>query len=74
MTKAGGSAADWGTIDAWFAERGFALAVDRSETDDVVWVDLLKLPSRRVVAPRYVHGMTALEAAQRAKARFSEEQ
>ena len=59
------------SISAWFAERGFTLAV--SQVDGICWADLVNTQSG-VVAPRYGRGANFTEAADRAMRRYLVEQ
>ena len=60
-------------IQHWFEEQGFRLSIER-EDEALYWADLIRLPSGRIVAPRYGRGNSKLAAARRAKERYAEEQ
>ena len=68
-----GATERWDDIIAWFEQRGFGVRINR-ERDDLVWADLTRLPSGRIVAPKYGRGETPLSAAQSAKQRYAVEQ
>jgi hypothetical protein len=57
------------SISAWFAERGFALAV--SQVDGIYWADLVTQSG--VVAPRYGRGANVTETADPAMRRYIDE-
>jgi hypothetical protein len=58
------------SIAEWFAERGYSLAISRS--DRLVWTDLLA--DGRVFWPRYGRGHSAAEAAESARRRHIDEE
>jgi len=60
-------------IAQWFIDQGFALHLSREE-HDLVWAELARLPSGKIVAPMYGRGSSELEAARRARERFGQEQ
>jgi len=60
-------------IRRWFANHGFKIEIVR-EAGDLVWAELGRLPSGRLVAPKYGSGSSELAAARRAKERFEQEQ
>ncbi len=61
----------------WFAQREFGLefTLDDDEFGErFFWADLTRLPSGRVVAPKYGRGASEGEAARSAQSRFEIEQ
>lgn len=59
-------------IQAWFSEHGYWLEF-RKEADHH-WADLVSLATKKVLAPRYGSGDSDISAANRAKARYQEEE
>ena len=59
-------------VQEWFAERGFRLEVRHDA--GTWWADLVSLSTKRVIAPKYGQGHDQVAAANRAKARYEEEQ
>ena len=60
-------------IAQWFAAIGFALSPAWRE-GEIVWVDLVKPSSGKVVWPRFGRGDTEIEALRSARRRYEEEQ
>jgi hypothetical protein len=71
MTKDRGPDCAPPPIEEWFSSRGFRIAI--SENDGVVWAALVST-TNGVVVPRYGRGHDPVEAAERARERYLEEQ
>ena len=59
-------------IQAWFEERGFRLVF--SDESGQAWADLVSMETQQVLAQRYGRGENEVDAANRARARYEEEQ
>jgi hypothetical protein len=55
-------------ISAWFTDRSFGLTFEHDASFS--WAGLTRLPSGRLVAPKYGRGETPIDAARRAKQRY----
>lgn len=72
-----GGGRDLNLLHEWFKARGFGVhftsGVDECG-DRFFWANLTRLPSGRVVAPKYGRGATEVTAAHSAQERFKVEQ
>jgi hypothetical protein len=59
-------------IDAWFAERGFAIVLTKEGAE--YWAHLVSASSREIAGPRYGRGATPEEAAESARHRYETEE
>jgi hypothetical protein len=59
-------------VQAWFQERGFRLEL--REESGRFWADLVSLATQSVLAPLYGGGESDVAAANRARARYEQEQ
>jgi hypothetical protein len=61
-------------ILSWFADRGFGISFTEDEERGGFWADLTRLPSGRLVAPRYGRGEGRAASALDARRRFEVEE